>query len=131
MVLTDTSFSNAEGMKSQLGYEILLVDQSKACKIIYYGSNKCKRVARSVVAAVVQALVLGLDYSYLVRNLAEELIGRSLPVEAMIYSRTVPNVVATDATTTESRLHINILVLRQRYDQGATTILHRVDTRDR
>lgn len=46
LVLTArTSLSNADQMKSQLGYVILMVEDDSICYIIHYGSNRCKRVA--------------------------------------------------------------------------------------
>ena len=118
ILLTDASFANAEGMKSKLGYMIAMVDKFKRCNIIHFGSNKCKRIARSVMAAEIQALVLGFDYAYVIQHLVEEIIGRTIKLEAMIDSKTVFNVVAKDGQTAEKRLQIDVLALRQSYDLG-------------
>lgn len=99
MLLANESFANVEGLKYQLGYFLLMVDDGGDCNILHYGSNKCKRVVRSVMAAEVIALVLGFDYSYIVLNLVEEIMGRKVSLEAMIDSRTVFNIVANDAKT--------------------------------
>lgn len=60
-------------IKSQLGYVLLMVYDTKDCNIIHLGSIKCKREARSVTAVEVIALVLGFDYATLVRSRVEEL----------------------------------------------------------
>ena len=118
VLLTDASFANAEGMKSQLGYLVLMVDGNGNCNIVHYGSNRCQRVARSVMAAELQALVLGFDYAFVIKDLVEEILGRHVKVEVMVDSKTTFNVVAKDGKTTERRLQIDVLALRQSYDLG-------------
>ena len=118
VLMTDASFANAEGMKSQLGYLILMVDAAGNCNIVHYGSNRCKRVVRSVMAAEVQALVLGFDFSFVVKDLIEELLGREIKLEAMVDSKTVFDVIARDSQTAERRLQIDVLALRQSYNCG-------------
>lgn len=118
VLLTDSSFANAQGLKSQLGYIIAMVDEKDNCNIVHYGSNRCNRVARSVLAAEIQALVLGFDSAFLVKDLVEELLGRTIKLEALIDSKTVFNVIAKDGKTSEKRLQIDVLALRQSYDLG-------------
>ena len=118
VLMTDASFANAEGKKSQLGYVIAMVDDKGRCNILHYGSNKCKRIARSVMAAEVIALVLGYDVAFVVKDLVEEILGREVKLEVMIDSRTVFNVIAKDGQTAEKRLQIDVLALRQSYDAG-------------
>ena len=118
VLITDASFANAEGLKSQLGYLILMADKNGNCNVLHYGSNKCQRVARSVMAAEIQALTLGFDYAFIVKDLVDEILGRQLRIEAMIDSKTVFNVVAKEGKTTERRLQIDITALRQSYDLG-------------
>ena len=101
MLVTDASFANDKELKSQLGYVILMVDKHNNCNILHYGSNRCQRIARSVMAAEVQALILGFDYAFMIKTLVEEILGTELIIEAMIDSRTVFNVVAKEAKTTE------------------------------
>ena len=118
VVLTDASFANAEGLKSQLGYLILLVDDTGRCNVLHYGSNRCRRIARSVMAAEIQALILGFDYAYLIKDQLDEILGRDVKIEAVVDSKTTFNVVAKEGKTTERRLQIDIMTLRQSYDNG-------------
>lgn len=118
VLLTDESFANAEGLKSQLGYVLIMVDDSEKWKILHYDSNKCRRIARSVMAAKIQALVLGFEHAFLIKDLAEEVIGKKMDLEAMIDSSTVFYVVAKDGATTERRLQIDVFALWQSYDNG-------------
>ena len=116
VLLSDASFANNVDLKSQLGYLILLVDGSNKCNILHYGSNRCKRVCRSVMAAELHALTLGFDYAIIIREMLNEILGRMLKIEAMIDSKTVFNVIAKDSQTTERRLQIDALGIRQSYN---------------
>lgn len=100
-------------MKSQIGCQILKVDKHNNCNILHNGSNKCQRIARSVMGAEIQALVLGFDFAFLEQYLIEEILGKSIRMEAMMDRKTVFNVVAKDGKTEERRLQIDILALRQ------------------
>lgn len=75
--MTDGSVLNAEELRLQLGYVILKIDDSGTCDIVHFCGNKCKRIARSVMAAEVQALILGLDSAFLVKELSKEQLCRT------------------------------------------------------
>lgn len=94
MRFTDASFGNNRDMKSQLGYYILMVVNNNIFNIIHYRNNKCKHISRSVMVAEIQALVLGFDFSFLFKNLVEEILDRKLNLEEIIYSKTVFNVLS-------------------------------------
>lgn len=113
VLITDSVFANTEESKIQLGYVVLMVDEAGRAIIIHYGSNKSKRIARSVLAAELHARTLGLDYAFVVKALIEEILGRAITVEALIYSKTIFNVIAKDASTQEGRLQNDVLALRE------------------
>lgn len=58
MFLKDASFANVVGLKSQLSYFLLIVDDSGRYNIVHYSSNKFRRISSSVMTAEFQALVL-------------------------------------------------------------------------
>ena len=118
VLVSDASFANASGLKSQLGYLILRVDKYKNCNILHYAYNRCKRVCRSVMAAEVHAMVLGFDYVYIIRDLIYEITGRKLDIEAITDSKSLFNVVTKDGQAAERRLQIDMLTLKQNYDAG-------------
>lgn len=118
VLLTDASFENARDFKSQLGYLILMVDKHDACNIVDFGSNRCKHVARSVMAAELFSFVLGFDYAFVVQDLLMDMTGRHFPLEALVDSKTVFDIVAKQSQTTEKRLQIDAMALRQSYDGG-------------
>lgn len=68
-----------------------------------------------IMAAGIQALDLGLDYAFLVKDIVNEILGTSIQLKGIIDSKTVLNVVAKDGKTTERRLHIDVLELHQSY----------------
>lgn len=118
VLMTDSSFANAAGLKFQIGYVLLIVNAEERCNVLHYGITKCICIARSVMAAEVQALVHGSDYVYLVRDFVKELIGWPLTFEAIVDSKTVLNVVAKDGQSKERRLHIYVLALGHSYEEG-------------
>lgn len=95
-----------------------MVDAKDRANIVHYGSNKSKRVARSVLAAEMHGLTLGFDYAFVIKTMLEEIIGRTVQVEALIDSKTLFNVIAKDASTAERRLQIDALALRESYSIG-------------
>lgn len=112
VLLTDSFFANADGFKSQLIYVLLISDAAGACNIIHCLSTKGRKIARFVMAAEVQALVLGFYYAFLVIYLIKDLFGRNVDLETMIESRFAFKVVATNGKTAERRLQIYALALR-------------------
>ena len=118
IIISDAAFGNARGLRSQLGYLILLVDDTGAANIIHYASNRCKRVTRSVLAAEVHGLVLAFDHSFIIQDMIKEILGRTLDVEAYVDSKTLFDVVAKNSNTTEKRLQIDIFALKESYAKG-------------
>lgn len=74
-------------------YVLVMTCHKGKCNVIQYGSNKCRWISRSVMAAEVQYLFLGYYYVFLVRNLDLELLGYPLTIEATIESKTVSRLV--------------------------------------
>lgn len=80
IVVTDASFANARDLRSQLGYLVLMVDGQDNANIIHYGSRRCKRVTRSVMASEVHALSMGCDYGIIIPHMIEETSGSHYPI---------------------------------------------------
>lgn len=118
IIVSNGSFANTRDLGSQLGHIILLPDDTGRANELNYGSNRCKRIVRRVMAAEVHARVLGFDYIFIIQHLHEELLGRSIKVEAYTDSRTIINTVVKDGNTTDRRLKIDICALREFYECG-------------
>jgi hypothetical protein len=133
MVFVDSSFANNKDLSSQLGFVLMLVNESKDVdntftihsNVIHYSSTKCKRVTRSVLASEIYSIVnsfdIGIAIATTLRIVTERL---GLPA--------VPLVICTDLyslyeclvklrTTKEKRLIINIMALRQSYERREIT----------
>ena len=118
VLFTDAAFGNGEKLNSQLGFILLLVDGNNDANIIHYGSTKCRRVARSVLAAELHALIYGFDQAYLAQHIIQTILCRDIPLDAYVDSRTVFNIVAKSSPTLEKRLQIDVHALRQSHEKG-------------
>jgi hypothetical protein len=71
MVFVDGSFANNKDLSSQLGFVLMLVNESYDANntfticgnVIYYSSTKCKRITQSVLASEIYSMVNGFDIS--------------------------------------------------------------------
>ena len=118
VLFTDASFANSDNLSSQMGFVIVIADGQNNANILHYGSKKCSRVTRSVMAAELLALVNGFDHAFVIQHTLQELFGRTISIDAFVDSRTTFNCVAKQAGTTESRLQIDAAAIRQSYDRG-------------
>lgn len=112
VMLADTSFGNGRGLRRQLGFVILMIDNNGVSNIIHYGSSRCKRITRSVMASEIHALFLCFDKSYYIRHMLEEILGRRLNIEAYVDSKTVFDVIAKDGKRTERIIRIDVSALK-------------------
>lgn len=127
-VFTDGSFANNTDLSSQLGYTIVLANEIRSngqfklrSNIIHMSSTKCKRVTRSVLASEIYAFVMGFDMAIALATTLSMITGlMGLP--------RVPLVICTDSystydllvklsTTSEKRLMIDVMALRQSYER--------------
>ena len=131
-VFVDGSFANNKDLSSQLGYEIMLANESYddnsftiKGNLIHWSSTKSKRVTRSVLASEIYGMVGGVDMA-LAMNSTIQMIIRQLDIPPL------PIVVCTDSyslyeclvklgTTKEKRLMIDIMALRQSYERRELT----------
>jgi hypothetical protein len=117
-LFTDASFANNRGYASQLGFVLVLVDKYDMANIVTWGSQKSKRITRSVMAAELLALVYGFDIGYVIKKLLSEVLGHDLPLDAYTDSRTVFNTIAKLGPTMEKRLQIDASSLRESHARG-------------
>jgi hypothetical protein len=124
VVFCDASFANAENFKSQLGFCVLLVDDEQRANIVHYGSKRCTRVTRSVMAAELHGLLAGFDNSVLVAEMVSGMLGRRVNIEAMTDSKTVFDTVTRLSSTLEKRLQIDAYALQEAHQKGELTALY-------
>jgi hypothetical protein len=127
-VFVDGSFANNKDLSSQLGYEIIIANETIGNdnfiiegNLIHWSSTKSKRVTRSVLASEIYGMTAGVDIA----------IAISTTLAIMTQRLGIPDiqlVVCTDSyslyeclvklgTTKEKRLMIDIMALRQSYER--------------
>lgn len=113
VIMSDASFANARGGKSQLGFVIAMVDKNNRANIVHYASCRCRRVARSVMAAEIHALVTAFDFAFVIADMLGEIMSRQPTIEALVDSRTLFDVIAKAGKTAERRLQIDVLAIKE------------------
>lgn len=96
VLVSDASFATAKGLKILLGFVILITNYKGDDNLVHYGSSRCKRVTRSVTAAEVHGITLGLDFAYIAHDLLHEIIRRETGIDAYVEIKTLFDVVAKD-----------------------------------
>lgn len=66
----------------------------------------------------IQALILGSEFSFIIKDLVEYILERKLRIAAMIDRKTFFNLVDKDGKTAERRLQIDTLTVPQSFDIG-------------
>jgi hypothetical protein len=129
MVFVDGSFANNKDLSSQLGFVLMLVNESTDVdntfsirgNVIHYSSTKCKRVTRSVLASEIYGMVNGFDIAIAIattlRMITERLGIPVIPLFICTDSYSLYECLVKLGTTKEKRLMIDIMALRQSYER--------------
>jgi len=124
----DGSFANNKDFSSQLGYEIMIANETARedsfeiqGNLLDWRSVKSQRITRSVLASEVYGMTAGVDMAYAIVTTLNMITSQlNLPI--------IPIVVCTDSyslyeclvklgTTKEKRLMIDIMAIRQSYER--------------
>ena len=125
-VFVDGSFANNKDFSSQLGYKIIIANESTGendftihGNLIHWSLTKSKRVTQSVLASEIYGMVSGVNMAIAIGTTLKIITDQlELPI--------IPTIVYTDlyslykclvklSTIKEKRLIINIIALRQSY----------------
>ncbi|KAF1934571.1 hypothetical protein EJ02DRAFT_490997 [Clathrospora elynae] len=129
MVFTDGSFANNQDLSSQLGYLLVLVNESGRQdntfnirgNVIHWSSTKCKRVTRSVLASETYGMVSGINIAIAIlttlKMITERLGLLSIPLVVCTDSYSLYECLVKLGTKNEKRLMIDIMALRQSYER--------------
>lgn len=93
-LVTGPSFPTVKGLRSQLGYIIMVADDEANANIVHYGLRRWKRIKRSVMATEVHAMIRRFDQPYTILNQLSEIIGRKVDIHPFVDSRTLFEVIA-------------------------------------
>ena len=124
MVFVDGSFANNKDLSSQLGFVLMLVNESADTNtftirgnVIHYSSTKCKRVTRSVLASEIYGMVNGFDIGIAIATTLRIITERlGLPAITLVIctdSYSLYECIVKLGTTKEKRIMIDIMALRQ------------------
>lgn len=141
MVFTDGSFANNKDMSSQIGFIMVVVNETMSTtyfdiigNVLHYTSVKCKRVTRSVLASEIYGMMSGFDIgmatSSTFRQIADRLGLPPLPLVLCTDSRSLYEALIRLSTTDEKRLMIDVMALREAYERREISELRWIDGRD-
>jgi hypothetical protein len=127
-VFVDGSFANNKDFSSQIGYEIILANESMendefkiTGNLIHWSSTKSKRVTRSVLASEIYGMVGGVDMaiaiSTTIKMITDQLGFEKIPMIVCTDSYSLYECLVKLGTTKEKRLMIDIMALRQSYER--------------
>ncbi|RAL67593.1 hypothetical protein DID88_008346 [Monilinia fructigena] len=129
VVFTDASFANNTDLSSQIGYVICLMDKHNNANIIHWTSIKCKRITRSVLASELYALVLGFDVGAAIKGTVNAILKLKKPIPLILCtdSKSLYDLLTKLGTSAEKRLLIDIMALRQCYENREITEIKWID----
>jgi hypothetical protein len=144
-VFVDGSFANNKDFSSQIGYLIILANETETIStetnefaikgnLIHYSSTKSKRVTRSVLASEIYGMVKGVDMAIAInttiRMINEQLGFPQTPIVVCTDSYSLYECLVKLGTTEEKRLMIDIMALRQSYERREITEIRWIDGKD-
>jgi hypothetical protein len=127
-IMVNASFANNKDLSSQIGYIIVFGNEKKdnesfelSGNVVYWSSIKCKRVTRSVLASEVYGMANGVDMAIAIESTLNTITKRlefsSVPIVVYTNSFSLYEYLVKLGTTKEKRLIINIMALKQAYEQ--------------
>ena len=125
-IFVDGSFANNKDFSSQIGYEIILANETAGNKefeikgnLIYYSLTKSKRVTWSVLAFEIYSIVGGVDIAITINTtikiITNQLGFLSILIIVCTNSYSLYKYLVKLGTTKEKHLIIDIIAIRQLY----------------
>jgi hypothetical protein len=126
MIFIDAFFANVN-LHSQIDYVICLTDDVNA-NIIHWFFTKCKRMIRSVLAAELYAMTNEFDADSVIKSIIQRILNIfSLSMILLTDSRSLYDCLVKLDTTSEKRLMIDLMCLRQSYERREITEIRWID----
>lgn len=93
------------------------MNNKNCCNIIFYGSDKFKRVTRSPLASERYTMVYGFDQIFVIQNETEMFMRKSIAMRIYTDIQSLLDSLITLNTTHEKRLLIGLSMLRESYER--------------
>jgi hypothetical protein len=128
MIFTDAAFANTLDLHSQIDYVVCLIDDVHI-NLIHWSSIKCKRVIKSVLAAELYAMINGFDVEVVIKSIIEHILKlkNSLSLILLTDSKSLFDCLVKLETTSEKRLMIDLMCLRQSYERREIAEIRWID----
>jgi hypothetical protein len=120
MIFIDVSFVNVN-LHSQIDYVICLIDNLNKANIIYWFSTKCKRVIKSVLTIELYAMTHEFNADSVIKSTIERILNIFLSMILLTDSRSLYDCLVKLEITSEKRLMIDLMCLRQSYERREIT----------
>jgi hypothetical protein len=114
MIFTDAAFANTLDLHSQIDYVICLTNDVHT-NLIHWSLIKCKRVIKSVLAIELYVMINDFDVEAIIKSIIERMLHISLLLILLTDSKSLFDCLIKLETTSEKRLMIDLICLRQLY----------------
>lgn len=119
LTFSDSCFANCADLETQLGFVILLPNDTNYASLRAYGCHKCKRVVRFVLSGETYSLADCADIAYAIRHDWKDIVGYLIPITMLIDSESPFKVsVRSTPITTEKRLMIDGRHTRELFERN-------------
>jgi hypothetical protein len=126
MIFIDAAFVNTLNLHSQIDYVICLTDNVHT-NLIHWSSIKCKRVIKSVLAAKLYAMINDFDVEAIIKSIIERMLHISLSLILFTDSKSLFDCLVKLETTSEKRLTIDLMCLKQSYERREIAEIRWID----
>lgn len=125
---SDYSFSNCDDLGTQLGFVILLTDNTNRQNWFPYASYRCRRVVTSVPAGVTYAFADGFDTAYTIKYDLQQIMIHHSPLTIPTDSEILFKINVKSSTTTEKKLRIVIKATTEAFAKSEVSNIGWVQT---
>jgi hypothetical protein len=126
MIFTDAAFVNTIDLHSQIDYVICLIDDVHI-NLIHWSSIKCKRVIRSVLAIELYVMINDFDVEAIIKSIIERMLHSFLSLILLTDSKSLFDCLVKLDTTSEKRLMIDLMCLKQFYERREIAEIRWID----
>ncbi len=126
MIFIDAFFANVN-LHSQIDYVICLINDLNKANIIHWFFTKCKRMIRSVLTAKLYAMTNEFDADSVIKSIIQRILNISLSMILLTDSTSLYDCLVKLEITSEKRLMIDLMCLRQLYERREITKIRWTD----